>query len=168
MRRCSVDDSVDDSVDGLTHLDDRGHARMVDVGGKDVTHREAVAEAVVSLSPATRTALFEMALPKGDAAAAARIAAIQAAKQTAHLIPLCHPLALSAVEVDVEEIEEGARIAATVRTTDRTGVEMEAMMAAAVGALTIYDMVKGLNRGAEIGPIRLLRKSGGSSGEWTR
>lgn len=160
MRRCSVDD--------LNHLDDRGQARMVDVAGKERTDREAVAEGVIALSAATRTALFSLSLPKGDAAAAARIAAIQAAKRTADLIPLCHPLPLSAVAVDVEEVEEGARIVVTVRTTDRTGVEMEAMTAAAVGALTIYDMVKGLDRGAQIGPVRLLRKSGGSSGEWAR
>ena len=155
-------------MDELSHLDNRGQARMVDVAGKDRTDREAVAESVVGLSEQTRAALFDRSLPKGDAVAAARIAAIQAAKRTAELIPLCHPLALTAVEVDVAEAAEGARVVATVRTTDRTGVEMEAMTAAAVGALTIYDMVKGLDRGAEIGPVRLLRKSGGASGEWAR
>lgn len=141
---------------------------MVDVGGKERTDREAVAEAVVTLTEGTRRALFDGALPKGDAVAVARVAAIQAAKRSADLIPLCHPLALSAVEVAIEAIESGARVVATVRTTDRTGVEMEALTAASVGALTIYDMVKGIERGAEIGPVRLLAKSGGRSGEWTR
>lgn len=152
----------------LGHLDDRGDARMIDVGGKDVTRRRAVAEAIVTLSDDTRAALFERTLPKGDAAAVARVAAIQSAKRTAELIPLCHPLPLSGVDVDVDEIPAGARVVATVRTEARTGVEMEAMTAAAVGALTVYDMVKGLDRGAEIGPIRLLEKSGGASGDWSR
>jgi cyclic pyranopterin phosphate synthase len=141
---------------------------MVDVGAKATTDREAVAEAVVVLSEATLSALTDGTLPKGDAVAVARVAAIQAAKRTADLIPLCHPLPLSAVEVDIEEIEVGVRLTVTVRTTDRTGVEMEALTGASVGALTIYDMVKGLERGAEIGPVRLLRKSGGASGEWER
>lgn len=152
----------------LSHLDERGNARMVDVGAKATTDREAVAEAVVVLSEATLSALTDGTLPKGDAVAVARVAAIQAAKRTADLIPLCHPLPLSAVEVDIEEIEVGVRLTVTVRTTDRTGVEMEALTGASVGALTIYDMVKGLERGAEIGPVRLLRKSGGASGEWER
>ena len=152
----------------LSHLDERGNARMVDVGAKATTDREAVAEAVVVLSAATLRALMDGSLPKGDAAAVARVAAIQAAKRTADLIPLCHPLPLSAVEVEIEEIEVGVRLTVTVRTTDRTGVEMEALTGASVGALTIYDMVKGLERGAEIGPVRLLRKSGGASGKWER
>lgn len=155
-------------VGDLSHLDERGNARMVDVGAKATTDREAVAEAVVVLSEATLRALMDGSLPKGDAAAVARVAAIQAAKRTADLIPLCHPLSLSAVEVDIEEIEVGVRLTVTVRTTDRTGVEMEALTGASVGALTIYDMVKGLERGAEIGPVRLLRKSGGASGKWER
>lgn len=152
----------------LSHLDERGEARMIDVGEKEVTDRWAVAEAVVTLSATTRAALFEGRLPKGDAAAVARIAAIQAAKRTPELIPLCHPLPLSGVDIDVEEISPGARVVAKVRTTARTGVEMEAMTAAAVGALTLYDMVKGLDRGAEIGPVRLLEKAGGQSGDWSR
>ncbi len=152
----------------LSHLDERGNARMVDVGAKATTDREAVAEAVVVLSAATLRALMDGSLPKGDAAAVARVAAIQAAKRTADLIPLCHPLPLSAVEVEIEEIEVGVRLTVTVRTTGRTGVEMEALTGASVGALTIYDMVKGLERGAEIGPVRLLRKSGGASGKWER
>ncbi len=152
----------------LSHLDERGNARMVDVGAKTTTDREAVAEAVVVLSEATLRALMDGSLPKGDAAAVARVAAIQAAKRTADLIPLCHPLSLSAVEVAIEEVESGVRLTVTVRTTDRTGVEMEALTGAAVGALTIYDMVKGIERGVQIGPVRLLRKSGGASGKWER
>jgi len=155
-------------VGDLSHLDERGNARMVDVGAKTTTDREAVAEAVVVLSEPTLRALMDGSLPKGDAAAVARVAAIQAVKRTADLIPLCHPLSLSAVEVAIEEVESGVRLTVTVRTTDRTGVEMEALTGAAVGALTIYDMVKGIERGAEIGPVRLLRKSGGASGKWER
>lgn len=152
----------------LSHLDERGNARMVDVGAKASTDREAVAEAVVVLSEATLRALMDGSLPKGDAVAVARVAAIQAVKRTADLIPLCHPLPLSAVEVDIEQIDSGVRLTVTVRTTDRTGVEMEALTGVSVGALTIYDMVKGLERGVEIGPVRLLRKSGGASGTWER
>lgn len=152
----------------LTHLDDEGRARMVDVGGKPVSERMAVAEAVVHLSEVTRQMLFAGELPKGDAIAVARVAAIQGAKRTADLIPLCHPIAISAIDVEIEEIAEGARLVTTVRTTDRTGVEMEAITAAAVGAVTIYDMVKAVERGAELGRLRLLEKSGGSSGSWKR
>ncbi len=155
-------------MDELTHLDETGSARMVDVGAKAPSDRQAVAEAVVILSKSTRAALFEGSLPKGDATAVARVAAIQAAKRTADLIPLCHPLALSSITVEIEEVDVGARLVVTVTTTDRTGVEMEALTGASVGALTIYDMVKGIERGAEIGPVRLLRKSGGASGEWKR
>jgi len=155
-------------VDDLSHLDERGDARMVDVGGKAITDREAIAEAGVVMSESTRRAFMDGSLPKGDAAAVARVAAIQAAKRTADLIPLCHPLPLSAVEVEIEETGYGVRLVVTVRTTDRTGVEMEALTGASVGALTIYDMVKGLERGAEIGPVRLLRKSGGAGGTWER
>lgn len=155
-------------MDELTHLDDQGNARMVDVGSKESTDREAVAEAIVVLSEATRVALFGGSLPKGDAIAVARVAAIQAAKRTSDLIPLCHPLSLSSVDVSIEQIEVGVRLVVTARTTDRTGIEMEAMTGASVGALTLYDMVKGIERGVEIGPVRLLRKSGGASGLWER
>lgn len=155
-------------MDDLNHLDEHGDARMVDVGGKAVTDRRAVAEGFISLAAPTRAALFEGRLPKGDATAVTRVAAIQAAKRTADLIPLCHPLSLSAVDVDIEEAESGARVVVSVSTTARTGVEMEAMTAASVGVLTLYDMIKGMDRGAEIGPVRLLHKSGGSSGEWSR
>jgi cyclic pyranopterin phosphate synthase len=153
---------------GLSHLDDEGRARMIDVGGKPATAREAVAEACVSLAPETRAALFSGGLPKGDARAVARVAAIQAVKRTADLVPLCHPIPLTGVDVEIGETPDGARIEVSVRTTAPTGVEMEAMTGAAVGAVTIYDMVKGLDRGAEIGPVRLLAKSGGRSGDWRR
>jgi cyclic pyranopterin phosphate synthase len=155
-------------MDEFSHLDKRGQARMVDVGSKNVTEREAVAEATVLLSPPVRDALFGGGLPKGDALAVARVAGIQAAKRTADLIPLCHPLPLSAVSIDLDETEVGVRVVSTVRTTDRTGVEMEALTAASVAALTIYDMVKGVERAAEITDVRLLRKIGGKSGEWQR
>jgi len=155
-------------MSGITHLDDEGQARMVDVSGKPETAREAAAEAVVALAPATREALFGGGLPKGDARAVARIAAIMGAKRTADLVPLCHPIEISAVEVDVEEVDAGARVEVRVRTTGRTGVEMEAMTGAALGAIALYDMVKGLDRGTEIGPVRLLHKAGGRSGEWRR
>ncbi len=152
----------------LSHLDDAGRARMVDVGGKAATERRAVAEAVVVMARATREALFGGRLPKGDAVAVARVAAIMAAKRTPDLVPLCHPLPLASVTVDIEPTDAGARVEATVTTTAPTGVEMEALTAASVGALTLYDMVKALERGVEIGPVRLLHKSGGKSGTWDR
>lgn len=155
-------------MDDLTHLDEHGAARMVDVGAKPVTERRAIAEAVVILSDGARTALLEGTLPKGDATAVARIAAIQGAKRTADLIPLCHPLPLTAIGVDVAAAPEGVRITVTVATTSQTGVEMEAMTGASIGALAVYDMVKGIDRGASIGPVRLLQKSGGVSGDWSR
>ena len=152
----------------LTHFDDKGNARMVDVSGKEPTRREATAEAMVAMSPETQEALFGGTLPKGDAIAVARVAAIQAAKRTAELIPLCHPLPLTSVDVAVDRVDGGAQVTVTAATTAQTGVEMEAITAAAIGAVTIYDMVKGVERGVEIGPVRLLRKSGGKSGEWHR
>ncbi len=152
----------------LSHLDDAGRARMVDVGAKPATERRAVAEAVVTMAEATREALFGGDLPKGDAVAVARVAAIMAAKRTPDLVPLCHPLPLASVGVEIEPVTAGARVEATVTTTAPTGVEMEALTAAAVGALTLYDMVKGLERGVVIGPVRLLHKSGGRSGTWER
>jgi cyclic pyranopterin phosphate synthase len=155
-------------MEGLSHLDEAGRVHMVDVGEKEVTDREAVAEAVVLLAPQVRDRLFAGDLPKGDALATVRVAGIMAAKRTPELIPLCHPLPLSGVEVELEQTKEGARIVATVRTSARTGVEMEAMTAVAVAALTLYDMVKGLEKGVTIGPVRLLRKSGGRSGDWRR
>jgi cyclic pyranopterin phosphate synthase len=152
----------------LSHLDESGQARMVDVGKKPITDRSATAEAIVTMSDTVRSALFSGGLPKGDALAVVRLAAIMAAKRTPDLIPLCHPLALSSIDVEVEELPDGARIEVTVATTARTGVEMEAMTGAAIGAVALYDMVKGLDHGVVIGPVRLLSKAGGSSGEWRR
>ncbi|NND85410.1 MAG: cyclic pyranopterin monophosphate synthase MoaC [Acidimicrobiia bacterium] len=152
----------------FTHLDDDGHVRMVEVGAKDETNREAVAEAIVRMSDATSEALFGGTLPKGDALASIRLAGIMAAKRTPDLIPLCHPIAITGVDVSVDRVDGGARILATVRTTGRTGVEMEAMTAASVAALTLYDMVKGVERGVEVSAVRLLSKDGGKSGRWER
>jgi cyclic pyranopterin phosphate synthase len=141
---------------------------MVDVSTKEITHRSASAEAIVALATSTADTLFGGTLPKGDALATIRVAGIMAAKRTAELIPLCHPLPIDAVEVTIDRVEEGARIVADVTTTARTGVEMEAMTAASVAALTLYDMVKGVERGVEIRSLRLLRKAGGRSGTWER
>lgn len=152
----------------LTHLDEAGNARMVDVGDKPVTRRRAVAEAVVELAAETADALFGGTLPKGDALGVVRVAAVMGAKQTANLVPLCHPIGLDHVAVDIARVDAGARIEVTCEVEARTGVEMEAMTGAAVGAVTLYDMVKGVDRSAQIGPVRLLAKSGGRSGEWTR
>ena len=152
----------------LTHLSERGEARMVDVSDKDVTARQAVAEAVVVMPPSLAERFLAGDLPKGDAPAVARVAGIMAAKRTPDLIPLCHPLPIDGVEVDVESTGHGIRVVATVRTTGRTGVEMEAMTAASVAALTVYDMVKGVERGVTIESVKLLAKSGGRSGTWQR
>jgi cyclic pyranopterin phosphate synthase len=152
----------------FTHLTGSGDVHMVDVSAKEVTIREAVATAGISLSVDVRDALFSGDLPKGDALAAVRLAGITGAKRTSELIPLCHPLPIDGVRVEVESTDGGARITASVVTTGRTGVEMEALTAASVAALTLYDMVKGLDRGAVIGPIQLVRKSGGRSGTWER
>ena len=140
---------------------------MVDVTGKDVTHREAIAMCLVRMTPETRDLVTARSLDKGDALEVARIAAIMAAKKTAELIPLCHPIAIGAVDVAFDEREEGIAVTVTVRTAERTGVEMEAMTACTVAGLTIYDMVKGTERGVTITDVRLLRKSGGRSGTWT-
>jgi cyclic pyranopterin phosphate synthase len=143
---------------------------MVDVGAKPVTERRAVAEAVVRMEPATAAAVVAGDAPKGDVIGTARIAGIQAAKRTAELIPLCHPLPLSYVDVAIEvDAPAGlVSIRAEARTSAQTGVEMEAMTACSVAALTVYDMVKGLERGVEIAEVMLVEKSGGKSGEWRR
>jgi cyclic pyranopterin monophosphate synthase len=143
-------------------------ARMVDVTSKDVTDREAVASGSVLMSSSTADLVFGRRLDKGDALEVARIAGIMAAKKTSELIPLCHPIAVSAVEVSFERAEGGVDIEALVRTSERTGVEMEALSAVSVAALTIYDMVKGTERAVTITDVRLLRKSGGRSGVWER
>jgi cyclic pyranopterin phosphate synthase len=157
-------------VGELTHLDAEGHARMVDVAGKAVTRREAVARARVRMSPATALAVTEGTLPKGDALPVVRIAGIAAAKRTPELLPLCHVVALSSVEVevDVDPAEGLATITATARAADRTGVEMEALVAASTAALTLYDMVKALERGVVIERVELLAKTGGARGDWHR
>jgi cyclic pyranopterin monophosphate synthase len=152
----------------LSHLNEAGEAHMVDVGGKQATDREAVAEGFVVMSPDLVARIFAGDLPKGDAAAVARIAGIMAAKRTAELIPLCHPISLTGVDLTLEPSGRGVRVVASVRTTDRTGVEMEAMTAVAVASLTIYDMVKGVERDVTIEMVRLLTKSGGRSGKWER
>lgn len=152
----------------LSHLDDEGRVHMVDVGEKDVTERRAVAEAFVAMSPETKAKLFAGDLPKGDALAVARVAAIMGAKRTSDLIPLCHPIGIDSVDVKIKAVGVGARIEVACEVHARTGVEMEAMTGASAGALALYDMIKGVDKGAEIGPVRLLAKSGGRSGEWTR
>lgn len=150
----------------LTHLDEHGQARMVDVGGKAQSLRKAVASGRIRISPEALAAIREGDAPKGDVLAAARIAGIMAAKKTGELIPLCHPLALDAVSVDFA-FEDGAiRATATASLTGRTGVEMEAMAATSIALMTIYDMGKALDKGMVIEDIRLLAKSGGKSGDW--
>jgi len=141
---------------------------MVDVGEKPVTERHATAEAIVAMSPETKALLVAGDLPKGDAFAVARIAAIQGAKRTWELVPLCHPLPVDAIDVEAEIVDEGVRLVVSVAVRARTGVEMEAMTGAAIGAVALYDMIKGVDRGAEIRSVRLLEKRGGRSGTWTR
>ncbi|MBV9465128.1 MAG: cyclic pyranopterin monophosphate synthase MoaC [Solirubrobacterales bacterium] len=154
----------------LSHLDAAGRARMVDVGDKPATERRALAQAVVRVTPATARVVAAGDAPKGDVLGVARIAGIQAAKRTSELIPLCHPLGLSFVGVEATvDVDAGeVLLSAEARTTGQTGVEMEAMTAAAVAALTVYDMVKGIERGAEVGSVQLLEKSGGRAGLWRR
>ncbi|WP_193606628.1 cyclic pyranopterin monophosphate synthase MoaC [Nocardioides lijunqiniae] len=152
----------------LTHVDETGAAHMVDVSAKDVTAREATASGRVLVSAEVVALLRGEGMPKGDTLAVARLAGIMGAKQTPALIPLCHPLALSSVSVDLAVTDESVDIAATVRTTDRTGVEMEALTAVSVAALTVIDMVKAVDKGAVITDVRVEAKSGGRSGEWTR
>lgn len=152
----------------FSHLDDKGRARMVDVGGKPKTVRFARAEALVSMSEPLLQRLREKTLPKGDPFEVVRVAGIQAAKKTSDLIPLCHPLPLSHVDISLDLTSDGARIETTARTVAETGVEMEALVAASVAALTLYDMCKGVDKSVEIGPVRLLEKTGGKSGDWRR
>lgn len=158
---------MDDSPK-LTHLDESGAARMVDVAGKAVTHRRAVAGGFIRMAPATLAMIVEGRAPKGDVFATARIAGIMAAKRTADLVPMCHPLALTHVAIDLAPEKDGVRITATAETDDKTGVEMEALSAASVAALTLYDMVKAVDRGMVIEELKLLSKEGGKSGTWTR
>jgi cyclic pyranopterin phosphate synthase len=151
----------------LTHVRADGSAHMVDVSGKDVTAREASAAGRVLLSPRAVAALRSGDVPKGDALAVARIAGIQGAKRTPELVPLAHPVAVHAVAVDITVADDGVDIVATVRTADRTGIEMEALTAVCVGALALVDMVKAVDKHARITDVRVTAKSGGRSGDWT-
>jgi cyclic pyranopterin phosphate synthase len=164
-----VSDSPDPAA-GLTHLDAAGRASMVDVGAKPASEREAVAVGWIRMHPSTLERIRDGALPKGDVAAVARIAGIQAAKQTAALVPLCHPLPLTfvGVEVELDEARPGVRVRATVRTRGVTGVEMEALTAVSVALLTVYDMAKAVDRGMLIEGVGLVEKKGGTSGDWRR
>jgi cyclic pyranopterin phosphate synthase len=155
-------------MDKLSHIDEEGRATMVDVGAKAATERRAVASARVLMSPATIEAVRAHRTPKGDPLEVARIAGIMAAKRTAELIPLCHPLSLSHVEVRAELTDEGVRLEAEAATTGQTGVEMEALTAVTIAALTVYDMCKAIEKGITITDIRLETKTGGKSGAWQR
>ena len=170
MRRPAARPTLSDGAAGLTHLTPEGAARMVDVSGKAETAREAVARAVIRMRPATLRAVQRGNAPKGDVLGVARTAGILAAKRTPELIPLCHPLRLTRVEVSFEARPARGELAveARVRTVDKTGVEMEALTAAGVAALTVYDMVKALEKGVTITNLRLMQKSGGKSGNWKR
>jgi len=152
----------------LTHIDEQGRARMVDVSDKESTAREAVAEGFVSMAPATLALATSGAAKKGDVRAVAEIAGVMAAKKTSELIPLCHPLAISKVEVAIEPAEGGMAVTARVKTTGQTGVEMEALTAVSVACLTIYDMLKAADKAMTIEAVRLISKTGGKSGDWRR
>jgi cyclic pyranopterin phosphate synthase len=155
-------------VSRLTHIDETGRAHMVDVSDKTVTTREAVAEGFVRMTPATLALALSGDAKKGDVRAVAEIAGIMAAKKTSELIPLCHPLAISKVEVRVTEAEGGLAVTARVKTTGQTGVEMEALTAVSVACLTVYDMLKAADKAMTIEGVRLMEKSGGKSGDWVR
>jgi cyclic pyranopterin monophosphate synthase len=153
---------------GLTHLDETGAARMVDVSAKPQTRREATAECFVRMAPETVRAIREATVAKGDALGVARVAGIMAAKKTSELIPLCHPLPITSVRVNLDIRDDGVMIDAFVRVTGQTGVEMEALTAAAMAGLTLIDMVKAIEKGVYLENVRLMVKTGGKSGEWTR
>jgi cyclic pyranopterin phosphate synthase len=155
-------------MSGLTHLDEAGSARMVDVAGKPVTARRAVAAGRIATSRAAAAAIRDGAVAKGDVLATARIAGIMAAKRTAELIPLCHPLPLTSVTVDLNVEVDGVTVIATAATDAKTGVEMEAMTAASVALLTLYDMAKAIDKAMMIEQVRLVEKTGGKSGDWRR
>ena len=152
----------------LSHLDENGAARMVDVSGKAVTHRRAIAGATVHMAPETVAMIYEGRVPKGDVLAVARVAGIMAAKKTSDLIPLCHPLAITAATVDFERVGDGVAMLAEIETDGATGVEMEALTAASVAALTLYDMCKAVDRGMTVDDLGLRLKEGGKSGRWLR
>ncbi|MBT8479866.1 MAG: cyclic pyranopterin monophosphate synthase MoaC [Gemmatimonadetes bacterium] len=154
----------------FTHVDERGRARMVDVGAKALTRRTAAAVGEIRMLRSTLDAILADTVKKGDVLTVARLASIGGAKRTSELIPLCHPLALDGIDVEIETKPDlpGIRLVVVVTTESRTGVEMEAMCAVSAGLLTVYDMCKAMDRGMEIGPVRLVHKSGGSSGPWSR
>jgi cyclic pyranopterin monophosphate synthase len=167
----AVDEALGSHPDpggGLTHLDTAGQARMVDISEKDVTERSATATGRVLLSPSAVSALRDGTVPKGDALAVARIAAIQGTKRTPDLIPLCHPIGLNSVKVDLSVADDGVTIEVTARTAGRTGVEMEALTGVSVGALALIDMIKAVDPAATITDVMLREKSGGKSGHWSR
>ncbi len=153
-------------MSGLTHLDDTGAARMVDVGDKERTKRQAVATGRISMSAAALALVRDASANKGDVIAVARVAGIMAAKRTSDLVPLCHPLPLSKVAIDLDVTDTGVTVTATCATTGQTGVEMEALTAATVALLTVYDMVKAVDKAMTIDGVRLLTKTGGKSGDW--
>lgn len=153
-------------MSGLTHLDASGAAHMVDVGGKPVTRREAVATGRITMSAQAAAAIAAGVVKKGDVLATARIAGIMAAKRTAELIPLCHPLPLTRVAIELAPDDSGVTVTATAATEGQTGVEMEALTAASVALLTVYDMAKAIDKAMEIGGVRLVSKTGGKSGDW--
>ncbi|MGN0261266.1 MAG: cyclic pyranopterin monophosphate synthase MoaC [Eggerthellaceae bacterium] len=163
-------------MEKLTHIDEKGQVRMVDVGLKDDTKRIAVAEGFISMDPGTLAAIVDGTASKGDVLACARVAGVMAAKQTFSLIPMCHPLLITKAQVECELVHAGERedglvgirVQATCGVTGKTGIEMEALTAASIACLTIYDMCKAMDRGMQIGEIRLLRKEGGKSGLWVR
>ena len=157
-----------ESSGGLSHIDESGKARMVDVGGKDITERVAVAGCEVHMQQATFDLIKSGGFDKGDVLGVARIAGVMAAKKTSDLIPLCHPIALTQVTIDFDDLDDGIglSVTSTARTTGRTGVEMEALTGASIAALTVYDMCKAVDRAIQIDGLRLLSKSGGKSGDW--
>jgi cyclic pyranopterin phosphate synthase len=169
-RKSNISIAKDDKVKALTHIDAAGNARMVDVGAKDVTQRIAVASGVVSMAPATLKLVEQKAAKKGDVLAVAQLAGIMAAKRTSELIPLCHPLGLDSVQVELKPDRKlpGIRITATCKISGRTGVEMEALTAVSVAALTVYDMLKAVDRVMVISAIQVEHKSGGKSGTYER
>jgi cyclic pyranopterin phosphate synthase len=152
----------------LNHLDAAGHAHMVDVGAKDATRREAIARGVIQMRPDTLRLIVEGGLPKGDVLAVARIAGIMAAKRTPDLVPLCHPIAVHGVTVDLTVDDDGVAVTATVRTADRTGVEMEALTSVTVACLTVVDMTKSVDPRSVIRAVQVESKTGGKTGEWQR
>lgn len=171
----TADNTADDSK-ALTHIDERGQARMVDVSDKDETHREATAEGFIAMHPDTLAMVCGGTAAKGDVLATARVAGIMGAKQTSAIIPMCHPLNITKVTVDLDPVPAGVRedgrvgihVSATTKVCGKTGIEMEALTACSIACLTIYDMCKAVDRGMEISEIHLLRKEGGKTGLWTR